>query len=319
MRQYQRLRVALAVQWAAGAAACALLGPMPWWLAAPAGVLAASIVTALVVGLGFVVAACLDRSARPAGWMPVWIAWGREAGAHLRAFWWLQPFRSGIEHAPIVVDAARPAILLIHGLGCNRAMWLPLLRSGVLAHCNLASIDLEPSCAPIGSHADRIERAVQDLCRSCRVDRVVLLAHSMGGLAMLAYLQRYGDAALRIGITIGTPYHGSVLAHLSPCSAARQMRPGHPWLSDLVGQTPCATRARLLCVASIHDQVVIPRASAWLEQARHIRLAGIGHLSMAMDASVWRRIAREIDANAAPRARTHAAAQGGPPDHAAVR
>jgi triacylglycerol esterase/lipase EstA (alpha/beta hydrolase family) len=125
--------------------------------------------------------------------------------------------------------------------------------------------------------------------------RVVLVAHSMGGLVARAYLRRYGGAQVRRLITIGSPHHGSELARTMFGQSLSEMRPASPWLADLnrdgayVGDVPVTS------LWSWHDSMVAPQDSSRLEGADNIVLSGIAHNALLTDPAVWERVADEIE------------------------
>jgi triacylglycerol lipase len=294
MRQRDRLRVALAIQWGAGALVGACWFSLPWWLLPPAGVALAGLGVALVLGAEFLMAAMVDPAPVRGKPARAWSAWAGETIAHLRAFWLLQPFRADFERHEPAAGADRPAVLLIHGFSCNRAVWLPLLASGRLSACNVDFVDLAPACGSIEGHARQIEAAVGALRARTGARQVSLIAHSMGGLAALAYLRRCGHQAIRVAVAIAVPFGGTFAAHFLACPAARQMRPGNRWLSDLVDSIVPTARDRILCIASRDDNIIVPRAGAVLPGARHVIVGGAGHLALTCDPAVWTLIGEAV-------------------------
>ncbi len=57
-----------------------------------------------------------------------------------------------------------------------------------------------------------LEKLVRDLLNETGAEKVVILAHSMGGLAARAYIQTTGASFVDRLITIGTPHAGTILA-----------------------------------------------------------------------------------------------------------
>ena len=105
----------------------------------------------------------------------------------------------------------------------------------------------------------------------------------MGGLVARAYLRACGHARVAGLVTIGTPHHGSEMAHLGLGENARQMQPGSAWLRALAAE-PLGVPA--LALYSPHDNYVMPQDSARLEGARTMALPGLGHLAMASSRQV---------------------------------
>lgn len=286
MPQRRRLQIALAAEFGAAALIGRFLFHWTWPAAAATAPVLAGALIALVLCAEFAIGAILDTGSASSG-VPVLSAWTSEIRAHLSAFWWRQPFRTPGQAADIFTAGPRPAILLVAGFGCTSAMWLPLLESGLLARAAVEAVDLDPPCAPIGSHASRLDLAVRRLRARSGAARVAVIAHSMGGLAILEYLRQFGDGSIGPVVTIATPFCGAWAARWLPCPAGRQMRTRSPWLDSLAVGVPAPLRERLLCVASRQDNIVIPRASAILDGARPLWLDGVGHLALASDPRVW--------------------------------
>ena len=81
--------------------------------------------------------------------------------------------------------------------------------------------------------AEQLAAKIDAIRAATGAAKVMLVAHSMGGLVARAYLRRYGAAHVRCLVTIGTPHHGSVHAWLVPGVCLAQMRPGNAWLAEL--------------------------------------------------------------------------------------
>jgi len=174
-------------------------------------------------------------------------------------------------------------LLLIHGYCCNRGFWWWLKPQFEAHGHSVATVTLEPLHGDIDGYAEQIARAVDRLCSVTKRSQVILVGHSMGGLVARAYLRRYGEFRVSRLVTLGTPHHGSMLAHLAMGRNARQMSPGSPWLKELQ-QTPLPVPC--VSVFSWHDNYVMPQESAMLEEAENIPLTDVGHLTMAMSAEV---------------------------------
>jgi pimeloyl-ACP methyl ester carboxylesterase len=201
-------------------------------------------------------------------------------------------------HAADTIAGQGMPVLLIHGYVCNRGYWAQLSRQ--LARAGIAhdGVDLEPIGADIEQFVPQVEQAITALCARTGSGRVILVAHSMGGLVARAWLRRHGAARVARIITIGTPHHGTALANLAAGANARQMSridgAPHAWLAQLAaGETP-ATRALITSMYSHHDNIVAPQSSAHLPGARNLAFGGIGHVALAGDARVLRQLLAEI-------------------------
>ncbi|MFN9572028.1 MAG: esterase/lipase family protein, partial [Betaproteobacteria bacterium] len=220
------LRISLLEKLVAGTLAARWVLPdsAGWGGALLAGALLPVAGTAVVLALELAVAAVIDpRQPRiwPLQWLGVWLG---ETSCSVRAFAWRQPFAAGFAEPPLVHDPQRPAVLLIHGYVCNRAAWKPLLDSGRLADCNVVTINLQPVFGSIDRYADPIHAAVTALRAATGAARVVLVGHSMGGLAARAYLRRHGDAAVGRGVTLARPPPRPRVAARGPGANPRHSR-----------------------------------------------------------------------------------------------
>jgi triacylglycerol esterase/lipase EstA (alpha/beta hydrolase family) len=149
-------------------------------------------------------------------------------------------------------------VLLIHGYVCNSGYWLrmsALLKQARISHYG---IDLEPLGASIDDFVPQVREAVEHLRAQTGSERVVILAHSMGGLVARAYLRRHGDQHIARVITLGTPHHGTALAHFGLGSNAAQMRRDSEWLGSLAASEANLQRALFSSIYSVHDNIIAP-------------------------------------------------------------
>lgn len=297
--QIQRLQVLLRLL---------LAGGLLVWLWPAEGPLAALAWAALgfwgyglVMLLGFLALPLINRGeAAPAPALPGLLrAWWQEFWACERVFAWQQPFRAAREpdHLPAVANGRR-GVLLLHGYSCNRGLWngwLPRLRAR--GHACIA-LTMEPAFGSIDAYADEIEAALRRLERATGMVPLVV-AHSMGGLALRAWWRRHGGSdpgRLHRGITLGTPHAGTVMAALGSATNARQMRRAGAWLGELGAAETPALRARLICYYSNADQVVCPAGTAALAGAEARYKPGLGHLQLVFDPGLFAEVLTELDA-----------------------
>lgn len=201
-------------------------------------------------------------------------------------------------HAADTIAGQGLPVLLVHGYVCNRGYWTKLSRQLARAGIVHDGVDLEPIGADIEEFVPQVELAITELCARTGSDRVILVAHSMGGLVARAWLRHYGAARVARIITIGTPHHGTALANLAAGANARQMSrvDGTPsgWLAQLAASETPETRSLITSIYSHHDNIVAPQSSAQLPGARNIAFGGIGHVALASDARVLRQLLAEI-------------------------
>ena len=181
-------------------------------------------------------------------------------------------------------DPARPPLLLIHGYLCNRGFWWWLRRRLRAQGRCVATINLEPPLDGIEQLAEGLDTRVRALVAETGAEKVVLVGHSMGGLAARAYLRRHGGARVAKLITLGTPHHGTQLARIGLGPNARQMVPGSAWIRELAEAAPLPVPA--LSVWSARDNYIMPQDSSRLAGARETVLPALGHLAMAFSPKI---------------------------------
>lgn len=285
-----------------------------WWLLpqpvelplliAAAALAPLGLVAALLV-IEFAVAAAVDPRSPRSSLLAVARIFLRELSVSLRLFLWRQPWRSGFAEPPLAHDPRRPALLLIPGFMCNRAAWKPLLDSRLLAPFHVATVNLEPIFGDIDAYAEVVHRAVDRLCAASGAERVLLIGHSMGGLAARVYLRRHGDSRVARVITLASPHHGTVFGRLGHSRNVRQMARGSRFVAHLAendrGRWP-----RFTTVATRDDNLVVPRSSPLLPGSKQVELDGVGHLALIEDSRAWQVIVDEAQAAAAQRPSTAA-------------
>ncbi|MNN14917.1 Alpha/beta hydrolase family protein [compost metagenome] len=299
-------RVAVATQTlAAGGIAAGLAegAGWPWPLAIGAALLAVPVGFGIGVGIAFVATlggAGIPSDARlphppdapprqPLGLSGALACYLSECRAVFRMFNWLQPFRSRLTFAPPAnADTDAPTVLLVHGYGCNHAIWLDMAPALAAAGYRCEGIDLEPVLGDIDDYAPTLLARMRDIAARTGQPPLVV-CHSMGGLAArAAQVMALREADMGADpappcagiVTLGSPHHGCALARFGSGRNARQMRWHSPWLQALaLAETP-ALRAPIVSVFSWHDSIAGPPGTAWLDGARNVPLAGIGHVSL---------------------------------------
>ena len=251
----------------------------------------------LPLAIEFVTGALIDP--RPPGrlgplaFVRLW--WG-ETWRQFRVFMIDQPWRSRFAEPALQFDPQRPALLLIHGYVCNRATWRPWL-APLAAGRNLATVNLEPAFGPIERYVEIIAAAVERLQAGSGARRVILVGHSMGGLAAREYLRVHGGRRVERLITLATPHHGTVFARLGQGANARQMRRDSAFITRL-GATPCPVP--VTCVATQHDNLVVPRSSPVLPGADVVWLDRVGHLALTNDTRALAAVIAAVDRRPSP-------------------
>ena len=201
--------------------------------------------------------------------------------------------------APRGADAAQTLpILLVHGLACNRGNWFwfrqRLTHRGLLAF----TMDYTPWFATIDAYVPQLAAAIEEICSATGRNKVIVIAHSMGGLVTRAYLDRFSAEKVAYTITLGTPHQGTWMTRFGFTPNVRNMAVDSAWLSSLrereFRRTQCPYGA-FTCVFTYHDNLVTPQHNATLPGAKQIPVAGIGHLSLALSPRVLEHVVAEIE------------------------
>jgi triacylglycerol esterase/lipase EstA (alpha/beta hydrolase family) len=197
---------------------------------------------------------------------------------------------------PAEASPAAPPVLLIHGVLCNAGVWHPMKRW--LARHGVASVyalSYGPPLASIDDFAEQAAQKIDAILAATGARRVIVVAHSMGGLVMRAYLRKYGGAKVARLVTIATPHEGSMHAWLGTGVSLSQMRPGNRWLSDL-GPPELPDGPPIVSLWSWHDSMVTPQTSSRVAFGENVELSGVGHTALLRDREVFARVLSEIEA-----------------------
>lgn len=227
-------------------------------------------------------------------------AWWGEVVCTPKVFLWRQPFRSNAESDNLQRGPDRHhGVVLVHGLLCNRGFWNPWMQELRTRQVPFIAVNLEPVFGSIDDYPLVIEAAVVRLERVTERP-VVLVGHSMGGLAIRAWMARFrSDARTHRVITIGSPHHGTWLANFGLATNAREMRLRSPCLDQLARQESSARHARFTCFFGHCDNIVIPVVSATLPGAENRHLAATAHVQMAFRREVFEEVYRWLQPTAA--------------------
>nr|WP_259372712.1 alpha/beta fold hydrolase [Schlegelella koreensis] len=224
-------------------------------------------------------------------------AWIVEVITAPLVFCWRQPFRSqAIPDAVDSKDAQGRPVLLVHGFLCNRGFWNPWMRRLRARGIAFGAPSLEPAFGSIDAYADTIERAARQL-HAASDQPIVIVAHSMGGLAVRAWLRRYPQSeglVWRI-VTIASPHQGTAFARHAPSTNGQQMQIGSRWLSSLAGTESLERRAKFTCYFGNCDNIVFPATRALLPGAVHHHLPSTAHVRMASRREIFDEVLRATE------------------------
>jgi triacylglycerol lipase len=265
---------------------------------------------ALVLGLEFGLLAFVHGSdaAPRATASQLLRAWWGEVRSAPQVFCWRQPFRANAEPDHLPADAqGRRGAVFVHGFVCNRGLWNPWLKRLREHGVPFVAVNLEPVFGPIDGYSGIVDDAVRRL-EAATGCAPVIVAHSMGGLAVRAWLHACtADLRVHRVVTIGAPHGGTWLARLAFVPNARQMRLANGWLESIAAAESPLRRALFTCFYGHCDNIVFPPSTATLDGADNRHIAATAHVHMAGSETVFEEVRRWLEA------------PGGPPPPAAPR
>lgn len=224
-------------------------------------------------------------------------AWLAESAGAVRVFGWQVPWRWRRYPDHLPPDAmGRRGVVLVHGFVCNRGIWNPWWPRLRAAGVPCIALNLEPVFGSIDAYAPLIEAAVLRL-QLATGQPPLLVAHSMGGLAVRAWLREH-DADERTSgvITIGTPHHGTWLGRFGLATNTRQMHWHSPWLAALAASEPAARYRRFTCFHGHCDNIVFPCSTATLPGADNRHLRGHAHVHLLRHPAVLAEVLKRVSA-----------------------
>lgn len=220
----------------------------------------------------------------------------RDLGVFVTGFCAIQPF-VGAWMGP---DRLRPCampVLLVHGYGCNRGIWWWMRRRLEADGQVVATLSLEPPWGGIDEFAAQLHARIEAVCAATGAPRVLLVAHSMGGLVSRACMARHGAARVAGLVTIATPHGGTAIARLGLGRCARQMELKSSWVSDLSGRS---VTVPFVSIRTPQDNFVMPQDTQRHPDAVDEPLPGVGHMAALFDRRALALVQRHLARMAAP-------------------
>ncbi|WP_294765487.1 alpha/beta fold hydrolase [uncultured Rhodoferax sp.] len=260
---------------------------------AEAALLLALALPVATVWIGGLVSSLLARGTSPWG---LWLhALMGEMRAGLLFFLLRQPWAgTPPSYLPATGGPARLPVLLVHGYVCNHRIWDELVGQLRAQGHPVVMVDLEPVFASIDDYAPILETAATALLRESGQSQLTLVGHSMGGLAIRAWLRQHGTARVARVLTLGTPHVGTQIAKTAPTPNGRQMQWQSPWLQALAKSEDDALRRLFRIGIAPQDNIVFPQQAQILRGVQPQLFPGIGHLQMCLDPDVQHWVLQQL-------------------------
>jgi len=229
----------------------------------------------------------------PAVW---WRVLWAEYKAAVLIFMLRQPWPRGpgVVQTPLNDVPNRPAhasvpVVLVHGFVCNHRVWDDMALALRKAGHPVLAVDLEPLFGSIDGYASVIDAAVVRLQMETGAPKVALVGHSMGGLAIRAWLRTLKPARLaKVAgiITLGTPHQGTRIPQPVATTNGVQMGWHSDWVQALQASEGDSQRALMHIALNLNDNICFPQAKQLLPGAPVTEFQGIGHLEMCLNPRV---------------------------------
>ena len=228
-------------------------------------------------------------------------ALANEFAARFICFNWSQPFPQLVVGADPCGARSGVPILLVHGYVCNRGLWVTFRRALAAAGLGpIYAVTFEPLFGGIDTLVSKLDAKIEAICQQTGASEVMIVAHSMGGLLVRAYLAQATVARVTKLVTLGSPHQGTRLAKLGFGVNATQMRDQSEWLKCLANNEAMLTAKHgrkppvTLSIYTLSDDLVYPPESSVLAWAENVPVAAIGHMGLVFSASVARRVIQHL-------------------------
>jgi triacylglycerol lipase len=174
-----------------------------------------------------------------------------------------------------------PPVVLIHGYCANRGCFRPVVARLDAEAVGPVFVPNFPSFhTDIAEYVEALHVYLEALCAATG-QKVVLVAHSMGGLVARAYRARHGESRIAFLVTVASPHHGTALARLGHGANAREMGPSSDFLRALQqAERESPPTIPAISTWSPHDNMVMPQDTSRLPWARNMPIPGVGHLDI---------------------------------------
>lgn len=147
-------------------------------------------------------------------------------------------------------------------------------------------------------HAEELAAAVDSMLARTGAEKVDVVAHSMGGLALRAYLRAYGSGKVRRVAFLATPQRGTLAAYVAFGRSREEMMPQSPFLEWLNSGPPLPPGIEALTVRTPLDLHILPGESATLPGVEDHIVCCPTHAGLLQDAEVFQIIRRFLSGGA---------------------
>ena len=195
---------------------------------------------------------------------------------------------------PATGEGPKVPVVLVHGYLCNHRIWDEIAAALRARGHTVFAVNLEPLFVSIDRYAPVVEAAVQALTQNTGQTKVALVGHSMGGLAIRAWMRVHGTSRVARVLTLGTPHAGTKLSKWSPTPNAKQMSWNSDWLAALAASENETTRSLIRIAITPQDNIVCPQRAQVLPGITPVVFEGLGHVQMRLDPAVMDWVCQQV-------------------------
>ncbi|MEX1013459.1 MAG: hypothetical protein WDZ27_07170 [Waddliaceae bacterium] len=200
----------------------------------------------------------------------------------------------------------KPLVIASHGYLHNSSAWIYGRRRLQSAGFNFVTLTKRKMFASIDQYAEQIEILSQKYFDYIQKNGVVLLGHSMGGIAACKaadlIIQRHPLLKNKIQvITLASPLQGTHLAKIGIGKCAREMERNSPYIATLNRRIEEMEKntANFYHITSTVDLIVLPHQSASRSLPEschnHTSIQNHGHLSLLFSDNIFDKVIESIN------------------------
>lgn len=224
--------------------------------------------------------------------------------AVLRAsFHYLSAYFTPKEYHYSKTDPRTTPIVFVHGFLHNSSAWNPMRKYLKREGWNeFYSLNLGHPNRSIEKYSDKLDKTIKKALEGRpEGSKIILIAHSMGGLVSLNWALRDKNyEKVEQVVAIGSPLHGTT----TPLTAAFNF---FPCVKEMVAGSAFTTQLNkkleameafppVLTIGTPNDVIVYPEKNTRLDKhGTHISIEDSGHIALLFDSRVNQAIAKELN------------------------
>jgi len=188
-------------------------------------------------------------------------------------------------------NAKKTPILLVHGYVNFSSVWLfHVIRLKRKGYGPLFLINLGFPFYGIETYAKKVKQKIAKIQKITQKNEIILIGHSMGGLVLSYYAEKYPDHAnIKAIITLGSPLKGTMVAKIGVGKCCRQMESKSKFIQEAQKSYPVRV---MYHIVTKKDQLVIPYTSGIINQEKdkYYVINDLGHASLLYSTRVFQKI-----------------------------